>query len=61
MDLSCHEKLVRQLRAHGYPMETDLVLKGTGRRSVAAHLWQAEYNNPVLRFFAKHSAAPPGK
>jgi hypothetical protein len=38
-------------------MEADLVLKGTGQRNLAAHLWQADYNDPVLRFFVKYSAA----
>lgn len=58
VDISCHVKLVKQLREHGYPMATDLVLKGTGKKNIAAHLWQSDYNAPELRFFAKHSAAP---
>ncbi len=61
VDASCHEKLIKQFRAHGCPMEADLVLKGTYQRNIAAHLWPVDYNDLVLRFFAKHSAAPRDK
>ncbi|WP_405182823.1 hypothetical protein OG225_18370 [Nocardia sp. NBC_01377] len=50
-DVSCAEKVARQLRAHGYPGEPDFLLRGA-RRSLANHLWQDEYNRPVLDFFA---------
>ncbi|APE34952.1 hypothetical protein BOX37_14470 [Nocardia mangyaensis] len=50
-DLSCAVKAARQLNAHGYPSEPDFLLRG-GRRSLANHLWQDEYNRPILDFFA---------
>ncbi|MBH0775495.1 hypothetical protein [Nocardia bovistercoris] len=49
-DLSCADKVVRQLRAHGYPGEPDFLLHG-GRRGLANHLWQDDYNRPILDFF----------
>ncbi|MGW5919010.1 hypothetical protein ACWFPY_08450 [Nocardia fluminea] len=50
-DISCTDKVARQLDSHGYPSEPDFLLRG-GRRSLANHLWQDEYNRPVLDFFA---------
>ncbi|WP_324260358.1 hypothetical protein U4960_09235 [Altererythrobacter sp. H2] len=55
-DASCAEKAGRQLRAHGYPGEPDFLLKG-GRRSLMNHLWQDEYNQPILDFFARQLEA----
>ncbi|APE33590.1 hypothetical protein BOX37_05965 [Nocardia mangyaensis] len=49
-DVSCADKVARQLRSHGYPGEPDFLLRG-GRRSLANHLWQDEYNRPILDFF----------
>ena len=51
-DRSCAEKLIRQLRAHGYPEVPAFRLGGDGRRSLADHLWQQAYSVPVLEFFA---------
>ena len=50
-DRSCGEKLIRQLRAHGYPEVPAFWLAGDGRRSFANHLWQDAYSLPVLEFF----------
>lgn len=50
-DSSCGEKVGALLRQHGYPGEPDFILQG-GRRSLANHLWQDDYNRPVLDFFA---------
>ncbi|MFH2012846.1 MAG: hypothetical protein ABIJ37_09140 [Pseudomonadota bacterium] len=50
-DRSCAEKLIRQLRAHGYPEVPAFCLVGDGRRSLTNHLWQDAYNIPVLEFF----------
>lgn len=50
-DSSCSEKVGALLRHNGYPGEPDFVLQG-GRRSLANHLWQEEYNRAVLEFFA---------
>jgi hypothetical protein len=51
-DRSCAEKLIRQLRAHGYREEPAFRLRGDGERSPADHLWQEAYNAPLLAFFA---------
>lgn len=50
-DSSCGEKVGAQLRQHGYPGEPDFILQG-GRRSLVNHLWQNDYNRPLLDFFA---------
>jgi polyhydroxybutyrate depolymerase len=55
VDYSCHVKLVKQLRAHGYIGEA-FVIKGIGNKSLEAHLWQAAYNAPTLKFFSKAAA-----
>ncbi|BCJ91325.1 hypothetical protein IZ6_20600 [Terrihabitans soli] len=52
-DHSCREKLVRLLREHGYRGD-QFVLRG-GQRSLENHLWQDEYNRPVLDFFTAAS------
>ncbi len=52
-DLSCHEKVITQLRAHGYPDDGAFVIPSTGTRSISAHFWQRAYNEPVLDFFEK--------
>jgi poly(3-hydroxybutyrate) depolymerase len=54
VDRSCQEKLSRQLESHGYTNDGDFTLPGTGRRSLAAHLWQGEYNRPMLDFFLRY-------
>lgn len=51
-DRSCGEKLIRQLRAHGYAGAPPFWLPGGGRRSFANHLWQDAYSAPLLEFFA---------
>jgi pimeloyl-ACP methyl ester carboxylesterase len=51
-DRSCAEKVIRQLRAHGYREAPAFWLRGDGRRSLANHLWQDAYNAPLLEFFA---------
>lgn len=51
-DRSCAEKLIRQLRAHGYREVPAFWLRGDGRRRLANHLWQDAYNEPLLEFFA---------
>lgn len=56
-DRSCTEKVGRQLRTHGYRGEPDFVLKG-GRRNLASHYWQDEYNRPILDFFTSQLAGP---
>jgi len=56
VDISCHHKLIQQLIAHGYKMEEDFIIPGTGRKNAFIHLWQAEYNTRILNFFLKNAA-----
>lgn len=58
-DYSCGEKVRKQLRAHGYPESPPFVLQGDGQRRARHHLWQDEYNRPILEFFA--SQIKPGR
>jgi pimeloyl-ACP methyl ester carboxylesterase len=50
-DRSCVAKVRAQLLARGYPQETPFMLDG-GSRSVDAHSWLDQYNEPLLAFFA---------
>ena len=50
-DPSCGEKIATLLRQRGYPEVPAMVLTGDGRRSLANHLWQDDYNRPLLEFF----------
>ncbi len=50
-DLSCNDKIERQLEAHGYRNTGRFLLRG-GQRNLANHLWQPAYNRPILDFFA---------
>lgn len=54
-DFSCNERLRNQLLAHGYPEEERFTLDSGGRRRLAHHFWQDDYNAPILDFFARHS------
>lgn len=56
-DASCAEKAGRQLRRHGYLGEPDFLLRG-GRRSLRNHLWQDDYNRPILEFFTRQLDRP---
>lgn len=50
-DLSCSNKLVTLLREHRYPEVPAFQLQGDGVRSLENHLWQDDYNEPLLGFF----------
>jgi hypothetical protein len=50
-DMSCSEKVATLLRQRGYPEVPAYVLIGDGRRSLDNHLWQEDYNRPLLEFF----------
>lgn len=54
-DLSCREKVGKLLAAHGYPDDGPFVIPSRGRRGVWAHLWQKEYNVPIIEFFKRHA------
>jgi len=51
VDLSCPIKANFQLRAHGYPDTGAFLIPGNGPRRLLAHLWQSEFNQPMLDFF----------
>jgi poly(3-hydroxybutyrate) depolymerase len=51
-DQSCVEKAVALLRDHHYPEVPAFLLEGDRHRSVGNHLWQDDYNTPLLEFFA---------
>jgi poly(3-hydroxybutyrate) depolymerase len=50
-DVSCVEKLRRQLADRGYPEAPPFTLQGDAR-TAQAHQWLDEYNQPLLDFFA---------
>ena len=50
-DMSCTEKVAALLREHGYPEVSAFQLVGNERRSLENHLWQDDYNQPLLEFF----------
>ncbi len=51
VDRSCVDKLRQQLRTRGFAETTPFTLTG-GTRSTDAHLWQDDYNAPLLAWFA---------
>jgi hypothetical protein len=55
-NLSCREKVGKLLAAHGYPDDGPFVIRSRGRRSVMAHLWQSDYNVPLVQFFKRQAA-----
>lgn len=60
-DLSCTEKAIALLRDHGYPEVPSFLLDGDKHRSLGNHLWQDDYNEPLLEFFVtqlRRTAAP---
>ena len=56
-DLSCVQRVRRQLQAHDYPQVPPFTLTGAAR-SAALHSWQDEYNAPLLDFFIARLGAP---
>ena len=52
VDRSCFEKAGRQLVRHGFRDAGAFLLAGRGERTLLNHLWQDEYNAPILDFFA---------
>lgn len=55
-DPSCGEKVETLLRLHGYRDAGAFVLRGNGQRNLAHHLWQEDYNRPILEFFSSQLA-----
>ncbi|MDP3617851.1 MAG: alpha/beta fold hydrolase [Rhodoferax sp.] len=49
-DRSCVAKVRTQLLARGYPQATPFTLDGASR-SIDAHYWLDDYNDPILTFF----------
>ena len=50
-DPSCMEKAIALLRDHRYPEVPAFLLEGNARRGIRNHLWQDDYNQPLLEFF----------
>lgn len=57
VDFSCMEKAGRMLRNHGYPDRGAYLLGRAGDESVWKHLWQEEYNAPLLDFLESEARA----
>lgn len=49
---SCAEKIDKQLLAHGYRQISAYWLDDNSHPSLRNHLWQDEYNQPLLDFFS---------
>lgn len=64
VDLSCKKKAIERLTGFGFPETPPFIIKSSGRKSVFKHLWQDEYNAPLLKFLesppAGVSAVAPG-
>jgi pimeloyl-ACP methyl ester carboxylesterase len=50
-DMSCNDKVWKQLVAHGYPDAGRFVLRDAERRRLVHHFWQSAYTQPMLEFF----------
>jgi hypothetical protein len=50
LDASCVAKVRAQLVARGYPETAPFTLSGASR-SIDAHYWLDDYNEPILDFF----------
>jgi hypothetical protein len=50
-DLSCNDKIWRQLTAHGYLDAGRFIMRDPGRRRLVHHFWQLDYTQPMLDFF----------
>lgn len=54
-DFSCMDKARRQLVDLGFKDDGAYILK-RGRRKIASHFWQNDYNEPIIEFFKKYAA-----
>jgi hypothetical protein len=50
-DMSCNDKVWKQLVAHGYPDAGRFILRDSARRRLVHHFWQRDYAQPMLDFF----------
>ena len=55
VDMSCMEKVTNILKSNGYRGEAPFIIRSSGRRNVFKHLWQSDYNTPILNFFSEAS------
>lgn len=54
-DYSCHLKVEKQLKQHGFTGEASYLMKNhSGRRRLIYHFWADEYNPEILEFFKRH-------
>ncbi len=51
VDLSCFQKINKQIIKHDYVDHGAFLIKSQGRRKLVNHLWQNEYNEPMIKFF----------
>lgn len=58
VNLSCMEKAAAQLVLHGYPDAGSVVLDKPEQALDQRHVWQPEFNQPILDFFSGVPAAP---
>ena len=54
-DFSCMVKARRQLVDLGFKDDGAYILE-RGRRKIASHFWQNDYNEPIIQFFKKYAA-----
>ena len=52
VDLSCMRKAERALAGDGFRNDGPFILDNGGRRRLLLHLWQSDYNAPLIEFFA---------
>jgi poly(3-hydroxybutyrate) depolymerase len=55
VDISCMRKATAMLASNGFPGDPPYVIPGTGRKDPLRHLWQKDYNAPLLDFFASEA------
>ncbi len=51
VDLSCMKRAEKMLDKQGYPDRGAFIIPYAGKKDVFKHLWQDEYNEPILDFF----------
>ena len=50
VDASCKTQAIQRLTGFGFPEIPPFIIKSAGRKSIFKHLWQDEYNTPLLKF-----------
>lgn len=55
-DITCHERVGRQLDLHGFIQEDPYLIQDNGFRRLYHHFWKRDYNRAILDFFEQHSS-----